>query len=113
MLEHLLASKNGLTQHFLLFCQVESFSPKTIRNYKEIITPFIVYCYNELGIEDTTQVTAFHIRSYLLSIKERLKPYSFYDYTRAIKRYSNWLVEERYCPLALWLDGSRRSYQRR
>ena len=40
-------------------------------------------------------MTEFHVRAYLLSIKERLKPYSFYDYSRAIKRYFNWLVEEK------------------
>ena len=96
-LDGLLTSKSILRQHFqhfLLFCKVEDFSPKTIQNYKEAVGPFINYCCNELGIEDTSQITSFHVRSYLLSIKDRLKPYSFYDYFKGIRRFFNWLVAE-------------------
>ena len=96
-LDHLLASKNNLEQHFqhfLLFCKVEGFAPKTIQNYKDVIRPFIAYCYNELVIEDTAMITAYHVRSYLLTFKDRVKPYTFHDYFRVIKRYFNWLVAE-------------------
>ena len=37
---------------------------------------------------------AYHIRRYLLTFKDRLKPYNFYDYFRSIKRFFNWLVDE-------------------
>jgi site-specific recombinase XerD len=96
-LDQLLASKNNLEhhfQHFLIFCKVEGFAPKTIKNYRSFIKPFIAYCRNELGIEDTLALTAIHIRSYLLTFKDRVKPYTFHDYFRAIKRFFNWLVDE-------------------
>lgn len=96
-LEHLLTSKDNLRQqfyHFLIFCKVEGFAPKTIQNYIDIIKPFIAFCRNELGIENTSYLTAHHIRSYLLTFKDRVKPYTFHDYFRAIKRFFNWLVDE-------------------
>jgi len=96
-LEHLLASRSDLGQqfkHFLIFCKVEGFSPHTIKNYKGVVGRFINHCQTELGINDASGLTAYHIRSYLLPFRERLKPYSFYDYFRAIKRFLNWLVSE-------------------
>ncbi|MFC1871302.1 tyrosine-type recombinase/integrase [Chloroflexota bacterium] len=96
-LEHLLISKDNLRQqfqYFLIFCKVEGFVPKTIQNYTDIINPFIAFCRNELGIEDATCVTSHHVRSYLLTFKDRVKPYTFHDYFRAIKRFLNWLVDE-------------------
>lgn len=96
-LEHLPASKDNLRQqfqHFLIFCKVEDFAPKTIQNYTDIIKPFIAYSENELGIENVASLTAYHIRSYLLTFKDLVKPYTFHDYFRAIKRFFNWLVDE-------------------
>ena len=96
-LDKLLAQKNSLRQHFqhfLIFCKVEGFAPKTIQNYTKVIQPFMAYCENELGIDDTSALTAHHIRSYLLTFKDRVKPYTFHDYFRVIKRYFNWLVDE-------------------
>ena len=83
-LEHLLASRSALGQqfkHFLIFCKVEGFSPHTIKNYECVVGRFINYCQTELGINDASDLTAYHIRSYLLPFRERLKPYSFYVYT--------------------------------
>ena len=97
MLEHLLASKDNLRQqfqHFLIFCKVEGFAPKTIQNYIDTIKPFIAYSENELGIENASSLTAPHIRSYLLTFKDRVKLYTFHDYFRAIKLFFNWLVDE-------------------
>lgn len=96
-LDQLLATKNNLEhhfQHFLIFCKVEGFTPKTIKNYRSFIKPFIDHCRNELGIEDTSALLPIHIRSYLLTFKDRVKPYTFHDYFRAIKRFFNWLVDE-------------------
>jgi len=87
-----LTSKDNLRQqlqHFLISCKVEGFAPKTIQNYTEIIKPFIAFCRNELGIENASDLTAHHIRSYLLTFKDRVKPYTYHDYFRAIKRYFN------------------------
>ena len=96
-LDKLLAQKNSLRQHFqhfLIFCKVEGFVPKTIENYTKVLNPFLAYCENELGIEDTSALTAYHVRSYLLTFKDRVKPYTFHDYFRVIKRFFNWLVDE-------------------
>ncbi|UCD10336.1 MAG: phage integrase N-terminal SAM-like domain-containing protein, partial [Dehalococcoidales bacterium] len=89
-LDHLLKSRSLLYKHlghFLIFCKVEGFSPKTTQNYTEIIRPFIKYCLNDFGIDDPSGLTAHHIRNYLLTFKDRVKPYTFYDYFRSIKRY--------------------------
>ena len=96
-LEHLLAPRDTLAkqyQHFLFFCKVKGFSSYTIKNYENIIGPFITYCQNVLHINDALDLTAYHIRSYLLTFRDRVKPYTFYDYFRAIKRFLNWLVAE-------------------
>lgn len=96
-LEHLLASRSDLGQqfkHFLIFCKIEGFSPHTTKNYEGVVGRFINYCQAELSISNASDLTAYHIRSYLLPFRERLKPYSFYDYFRAIKRFLNWLVSE-------------------
>jgi len=56
-LDKLLAQKNSLIQqfqHFLIFCKVEGFAPKTIQNYAKVLTPFLTFCENELGIDDTS-----------------------------------------------------------
>lgn len=96
-LDHLLTPRDTLDkhlQHFHIFCKVEGFAPKTIQNYDDVLRPFIAYCRSELDVNDASDLTAHHVRSYLLTFKDRVKPYTFYDYFRGIKRFFNWLVGE-------------------
>lgn len=97
------ASKDRLIQHFqhfIIFCQVEGFSTRTIKNYKQILNKFISYCRNELGYQETSRITTYDVRAYLLHFKDHVKPETYHNYQRGIKRYFNWLVSEGIIPVS-------------
>ena len=84
--------KNNL-QLFLLTCQVNSLSPRTIDDYSQKIGYFVAFCETQ-EIRSPREVHANHIRLFLLGIQQRCKPRSARGYYGTVCRFFNWLVEE-------------------
>lgn len=78
---------------FLISCQVNNLSPRSIRDYGQKLKPFITFCRGQ-EITNPKQITVNAIRLYLLGLQQRMKPISVHDYYRSTKRFLNWLVEE-------------------
>jgi len=94
---HQLIGCGDITAHlqaFLLSCRVDSLSPASLRDYKQKIGMFVVFC-SSLGVTDPKQVTAASIRMFMLKLQETNAPVSVSDYYRCVKRFLNWMVEER------------------
>jgi len=98
-LEHL-TSPNTLSDHlsaFLLCCKVDELSPKTIETYTGHIGRFIKFCLS-IGVEAPEDVTATHVRMFLLELQKRCSPVSIHDYYRVVGRFFNWQVAEGMIP---------------
>lgn len=78
---------------FLLNCQVNSLSPRTIEDYSQKIGAFVDFCKTQ-EIYNPRQVNANYIRLFLLWIQQRCKPISVHGYYGCVCRLFNWLVEE-------------------
>jgi len=78
---------------FLISCQVNNLSPKTIEFYAQTVAPFLAFC-RDRDITNPMRITVDVVRLYLLVLQQRLKPVSVQDNYRGIKRFLNWLVEE-------------------
>jgi len=78
---------------FLISCQVNNLSPRSIRDYGQKLKPFIAFCRGQ-EVTNPKQITINAIRLYLLGLQQRMKPVSVHDYYRSTKRFLNWLVEE-------------------
>ncbi len=92
----LLTTENNLAgqhQAFLLACKVDGLSPATISYYDYQIGRCVSFLY-KLKLTDAQDITAQHIRLFLLKLQETNCPNSIHDYYRAIKRFFNWLIEE-------------------
>jgi len=86
----------GLRRHleaFLLACRVEDLSRRTIFDYRQKIGQIIDYMV-ALGLTDPKEVTASHIRGFLLTKQETCQPVSVHGYYRSIKVFFNWLTRE-------------------
>jgi len=83
----------GQLKIFLLTCQVSNLSPRTITDYSQKIGKFVAFCRKE-GITQPQDVTANHVRFFLLSLQERCKPVSVKDSYGCVNRFFNWLIEE-------------------
>lgn len=92
-LAHLNDSLEGCLKIFLLTCQVNNLSPRSIADYSQKISAFVRFCQRE-GIAEPKEVNANHVRFFLLAVQQRCKPVSVHDYYGTIKRFFNWLVEE-------------------
>ncbi len=82
--------KSPLSEHvrnFLMAYQVEDKSPRTIENYKMVLTPFLAFLGNR-------KPDSYEIRSFLASLNGKLGPHSRHIYYKCLKRFFNWLVEE-------------------
>ena len=79
---------------FLISCKVDSLSPKTIKGYTQILHSFLMFC-RERDIGKAQDITTDDIRSYILTLQERMKPVSVADYYRTVKRFLNWLLAEK------------------
>ncbi len=82
---------------FLVACRVEGLSPHTIRSYHCLINPFIKYL-ETYGVVEPAQITAFHIRAFILLKQETCNATSIHTYYRQIKTFINWLVKEEVLP---------------
>jgi len=78
---------------FLLTCQVNNLSPRSVQDYSQKVGAFIAWCERE-GIGQLQEITANHIRFFLLEALQRCKPVSVHGYYGNVNRFFNWLVEE-------------------
>lgn len=88
-----LGNLEGQLEAFILSCRVDGLSPETIKNYRYQLTAFVRFC-SMAGVATPAQVTANHIRLFLLKLRETNNPVSVMDYHKSIKRFFNWLVGE-------------------
>ena len=93
-LAHLNDSLKGCLKIFLLTCQVNNLSPRTIADYAQKIGAFVTFCHSEQRQVGAAEITANHIRLFLLDRQQYCKPISVHDYYGTINRFFNWLVEE-------------------
>lgn len=83
----------GQVQAFLLSCKVDELSPATLRDYAQKLRALTRFC-RGLEVASTKDITASHVRLFLLKLQETNSPVSIHDYYRVVKRFFNWLVEE-------------------
>jgi integrase/recombinase XerC len=91
-LDHMnhLDSLEGQLKVFLLSCRVDELSPNTLYDYNQKIGAFARYC-------DTVKprdITANHVRLFLVSLQTHCTPHSVKDYYGCINRFFNWMVAE-------------------
>jgi len=84
----------GCLAAFLLACKVEELSPSTISSYSQFLGDFVKNA-AALGITQPKQLTFSHISKLLQKKQETCSPVSIYAHYRHIKRFCNWLVEEK------------------
>jgi len=94
-LDHLTVSKSldRQLEVFILSCRVSGLSPATLSNYSYQLGRFMTFC-NQSGLADGHDITAHHVRAYLLSLQERMGPVSVQDYYKTVNRFFNWMIEE-------------------
>ena len=79
---------------FFLECQSRRLTESTLTFYQSRLRRFIAWC-SAQDIHNLHQLTALHIRLYLLSLQEReLSSYSQHAAARAIKTFLNFCVDE-------------------
>jgi len=77
-----------ISKYYLISCQVEGKSPRTIQTYKMAISEL-------LSSLDSARPDANKIRLFLLSLQDRgLSPVSIHVYYRSLKTFFNWLIRE-------------------
>jgi len=86
-------SLEGQLRIFLLTCQVNNLSPRSIQDYAQKIGRFVWFCSKQNVIEPPA-VTPAHIRLFLLSLQGHCKPVSVHDYYGVVNRFFNWLIQE-------------------
>jgi integrase/recombinase XerC len=92
-----LTGRNSLVRHlqgFLLSCRVDGLSPMTLADYEYKIGAFVVFC-SGIGVNDPRRVTASEVRQFLLKLQEKGAPASVSGYYKSVKRFFNWMVEEK------------------
>lgn len=95
-LEQLIAQENleGYFTAFLIACKVEGLSPASIASYKKL-TGHFVKSVSSLGIVHPKHLNATHVRMFLLKKQETCGPVAIHAYYRHVKRFCNWMVEEK------------------
>jgi len=94
-LNNLITSK-GLKRHlegFLLANRCEDLSPRTIADYSQKVGQVVDYLIS-MGVNEPSDVTATHLRGFLLAKQATVAPASVHSYYRCMKRFFNWLVGE-------------------
>ncbi|HEY55129.1 MAG TPA: tyrosine-type recombinase/integrase [Dehalococcoidia bacterium] len=92
-----LIRRGNLTAHlqaFLLSCRVDGLSPASLRDYRQKIGAFVIFCAGH-NIDKPKRLTVSGIRTFLAKTRETNSPVSVADYYRCVKRFLNWMVEER------------------
>jgi len=83
----------GQLKVFLLSCRVEELSPWTIKGYDQKLSVFVRFC-SSIGVTDAQQITAQHVRLFLLKLQDTCQRVSVYNNYRSIRRFFAWMVEE-------------------
>jgi len=84
----------GQLKLFLVTCQVENLSPRSVEDYGQKIGAFVDFCTGTLNLQRPSEVTPNHIRLFLLGMQQRCKPVSVHGYYGCVCRFFNWLVQE-------------------
>ncbi len=78
----------------ILSLQAARRTPGTVRFYHDYLRPFVAWIEGQ-SLKDVTEITATHIRTYLLAKEEAgLSPQTVHHSAQTIKRFCNFLVEE-------------------
>jgi integrase/recombinase XerC/integrase/recombinase XerD len=81
-------------QSFLLDREAARCTDKTISHYKYTLSSFVRWL-EAKGVESPQEITAHHIREYLVSLQRRgLRDTSQHAHARGIKTWLRWLVSE-------------------
>lgn len=83
----------GQLKLFLVTCQVNNLSPRSVEDYSYKIGAFVDFCKTQ-EIYTLRQVDPSAIRLFLLGIQQRCKPVSVHGFYGCICRFFNWLIEE-------------------
>lgn len=86
-------SLEGQLKLFLLTCQVNNLSPRSVEDYAQKVGAFVAFCWTQ-AVMVPAEVNTTHIRLFLLGTQQRCKPISVKSYYGAINRFFNWLVQE-------------------
>ena len=79
---------------YLLDAMARQLFPKTLNFYQQQLRPFLAYV-AQFGVERPEQLTARHIRAYLVSLRQReLSDNSIHAAARAIRAFCNFMVNE-------------------
>ena len=78
---------------FLISCQVNNLSPRSISDYAQKIGRFTAFCRAQ-ATTVPSDLGPTHIRLFLLEVQQRCQPVSVKDYYGCINRFFNWMVEE-------------------
>ena len=87
------ADLRGYFSAFLITCKVEGLTPASIRAYRGLAGQLVKYLTRN-GISDPKQITATHIRLFILEKQKTCQPVSIHSYYRHTKRFFNWMVAE-------------------
>ena len=79
---------------FMLSREAMRCTPKTLEHYEYTLGSFTTYLADQ-GVHDMADITAHHIRAYLVSLQRRgLKDTTQHIHARGIRAWLNWLVDE-------------------
>lgn len=95
-LDHLIFKEDleGRLRAFVLACQTEDLSPRTVEFYIDTIGPFVIWC-QEHGHFQPAEITTDYLRFFFHELQKHLSPGGVAAYYRAVKRFFNWMVQER------------------
>lgn len=96
-LTYRLTSKNtlfSLLEDFEIDCKVEYLSPVTIKYYDTTIKRLLLFLANE-GITEPRQIHKKDICAFLADLQKTNSACSVADYFRAIRRFFNWMKQEK------------------
>ncbi|MBC1935121.1 tyrosine-type recombinase/integrase [Listeria grandensis] len=82
---------------FLLNCEIEDLSEKTISNRRQELGKFEGYMREKRGVEEVSRLTVHDLKAYIRSVQQRkLKPASVRAYYFAVQTFLNFCVAERH-----------------
>jgi len=92
----LLTASNGIKsqlQLFLISGKIEGLAPATLKYYDYTLNAFLAFCHLQKVVE-VGSITRSHIRLFLWQLQEHNNPVSVLAYFKAVRRFTNWLLEE-------------------
>jgi site-specific recombinase XerD len=94
-LDQLIAQNDvfGYFAAFLVSCKVEGLLPASIQAYRCLAGEFVKYL-SRVGVSDPRQITASHVRMFILLKQQTCNSVSVHTYYRHAKRFINWMVNE-------------------